>query len=79
MMSGQLDVALLDNNMPEMTGPNAVKLFRAGEVGGGERLPILMSLRMPQPMHAKSQFRRGQTATSSSRCQQPSFSASLQS
>jgi two-component system sensor histidine kinase RpfC len=42
MMTGQFDIALLDNNMPEMTGPNAVKLFRAGEVGAVERLPILI-------------------------------------
>ncbi|MBL0291801.1 MAG: response regulator [Betaproteobacteria bacterium] len=42
MMSGQFDVALLDYNMPEMTGPDAVKLFRAGETGGIERLPILI-------------------------------------
>lgn len=42
MMTGQFDIALLDNNMPEMTGPNAVKLFRAGEVGSIERLPILI-------------------------------------
>jgi two-component system, sensor histidine kinase RpfC len=42
MMTGQFDIALLDNNMPEMTGPNAVKLFRAGEVGAIERLPILI-------------------------------------
>lgn len=42
MMTGQFDIALLDNNMPEMTGPNVVKLFRAGEVGATERLPILI-------------------------------------
>jgi two-component system, sensor histidine kinase RpfC len=41
MASEKLDIALLDLNMPDMSGPDVVKLFRAGSVGG-DRLPIII-------------------------------------
>jgi two-component system sensor histidine kinase RpfC len=41
MAAGGLDVALLDLNMPDMSGPDVIKLFRAGSVGG-DRLPIIV-------------------------------------
>lgn len=42
MVAGDLDLAILDLNMPEMSGPDVTKLFRAGEVGGKHKLPILI-------------------------------------
>ena len=42
MASGDLDLAILDLNMPEMSGPDVTKLFRAGEAGGKQKLPILI-------------------------------------
>jgi two-component system sensor histidine kinase RpfC len=42
MAEGNIDLAILDLNMPEMSGPDATKLFRAGEAGGGQRLPIII-------------------------------------
>jgi len=42
MSGGNVDLALLDLNMPEMSGPDATKLFRAGETGSGKRLPIII-------------------------------------
>jgi two-component system sensor histidine kinase RpfC len=41
MAAGGLDIALLDLNMPDMSGPDVVKLFRAASVGGG-RFPIVV-------------------------------------
>ena len=41
MGAGGFDIALLDLNMPDMSGPDVVKLFRAGSIGA-EKLPILM-------------------------------------
>jgi len=59
MMSGQFDAALLDYNMPEMTGPDAVKLFRAGEVGSTERLPILIVSADATPTAKRSSIEAG--------------------
>ena len=42
MCVGNIDLAILDLNMPEMSGPDATKLFRAGEIGSNERLPIIV-------------------------------------
>ncbi len=42
MAAGRIQLALLDLNMPEMSGPDATKLFRAGETGAGARLPIII-------------------------------------
>lgn len=42
MVAGNLDLAILDLNMPEMSGPDVVKLFRAGESGTGQKLPIII-------------------------------------
>jgi len=42
MACGNVDLALLDLNMPEMSGPDATKLFRAGETGSGQKLPIII-------------------------------------
>jgi len=42
MAAGDLDLAILDLNMPEMSGPDVTKLFRAGEAGGKQKLPILI-------------------------------------
>lgn len=41
MGDGAVDLAILDLNMPEMSGPDAVKLHRAGEIGAS-RLPIVI-------------------------------------
>lgn len=41
MGDAEVDLAILDLNMPEMSGPDAVKLQRAGEIGAS-RLPILI-------------------------------------
>jgi two-component system, sensor histidine kinase RpfC len=41
MAAGGIDVAILDLNMPEMSGPDIVKLYRASSVGG-DKLPILI-------------------------------------
>jgi CheY-like chemotaxis protein len=41
MASDRIDVAILDLNMPDMSGPDVVKLFRASSIGV-TRLPIMI-------------------------------------
>ena len=41
MAAGGIDMALLDLNMPDMSGPDVIKLFRASSIGA-ERLPIIV-------------------------------------
>jgi two-component system, sensor histidine kinase RpfC len=41
MAAGGIDIAILDLNMPDMTGPEVVKLFRASSVGA-KKMPILI-------------------------------------
>jgi two-component system sensor histidine kinase RpfC len=42
MSTGQLDLAILDLNMPDISGPDVIKLYRAGETGTGKKLPIIV-------------------------------------
>lgn len=42
MATGKLDLAILDLNMPDISGPDVIKLYRAGETGTGEKLPIII-------------------------------------
>jgi len=42
MVSGKPDLAILDLNMPEMAGPDIVKLYRAGETGSLAHMPIII-------------------------------------
>jgi CheY-like chemotaxis protein/HPt (histidine-containing phosphotransfer) domain-containing protein len=42
MASEVLDVAILDLNMPDMSGPDVVKLYRASSIGATGRLPIMI-------------------------------------
>jgi two-component system sensor histidine kinase RpfC len=42
MASEALDAAILDLNMPDMSGPDVVKLFRASSIGASGRLPIMI-------------------------------------
>jgi two-component system, sensor histidine kinase RpfC len=41
MANDRIDVAILDLNMPDMSGPDVVKLFRASSIGAA-RLPIMI-------------------------------------
>jgi two-component system sensor histidine kinase RpfC len=41
MASGGIDLAILDLNMPEISGPDVIKLYRAGSIGGA-KLPIMI-------------------------------------
>jgi two-component system sensor histidine kinase RpfC len=41
LATGGYDLAILDLNMPEMSGPDVVKLYRASSVGG-KKLPIMI-------------------------------------
>ncbi|MCC7039662.1 MAG: response regulator [Burkholderiales bacterium] len=42
MSDGDIDLAIVDLNMPDMTGTDVIKLYRAGEVGGAHKLPIIV-------------------------------------
>jgi two-component system sensor histidine kinase RpfC len=42
LAAGGFDIAILDLNMPEMSGPDVIKLYRAGEIGTGNRLPLII-------------------------------------
>jgi len=42
MALGDLDLAILDLNMPDISGPDVIKLYRAGETGTGAKLPIII-------------------------------------
>jgi two-component system sensor histidine kinase RpfC len=42
MAEGGFDLAILDLNMPEMSGTDVIKLYRAGEIGTGNRMPIVI-------------------------------------
>jgi len=41
MAAGGIDLALLDLNMPDISGPDVVKLYRASSIGA-EKLPIII-------------------------------------
>jgi len=42
MTEGNLDLAILDLNMPDISGPDVIKLYRAGEIGTGRRFPVII-------------------------------------
>ena len=50
MATGGFDLAILDLNMPELSGPDVIKLYRAGEIGTGKRLPIVILSADATPM-----------------------------
>jgi two-component system sensor histidine kinase RpfC len=58
MAAKQFDLALLDLNMPDMCGPDVVKLFRASSVGG-PRLPIVILSADATPAAKQESFDAG--------------------
>jgi len=42
LTSSNVDIAILDLNMPDMSGEEVVKMYRMGEVGSGKRVPVVI-------------------------------------